>query len=66
MQIDESLLTDEEKQIVKKLNQEMFFAVSYEHLIFYKNEINSILNQASRRNSFLTKMKERLNEPSCL
>jgi hypothetical protein len=66
MQIDETLLTDEEKQIVKKLNQEMLFAVSYEHLIFYKNEINTILNQASRRNSFMTKMKERMNEPSCL
>ncbi|MGG4492234.1 hypothetical protein [Metabacillus idriensis] len=62
MQIDETLLTDKEIQLVKKLKEEMFFAISYEHLAFYKNEINAIIDQASRRNSFLMKV----NKPSCL
>ncbi|MDR0137061.1 hypothetical protein RFW18_04830 [Metabacillus idriensis] len=66
MQIDETLLTDKEIQIVKKLKEEMFFAISYEHLAFYKNEINAIMNQASRRNSFLMKTNKSLREPSCL
>lgn len=66
MEIDETLLTEKEIQIVKKLREEMFFAISYEHLAFYKNEMNAILNQASRRNSFLMKTNESLKEPSCL
>ncbi|PLR69473.1 MULTISPECIES: hypothetical protein [Bacillaceae] len=63
MEINEDLLTDQEIQIIKKLKYEMFFAISYEHLSFYKNEINSIMKQAARRNSFLLKSKERM---SCL
>ncbi|MCM3160226.1 hypothetical protein [Metabacillus litoralis] len=53
-----SLLTEEEQKIITKLESEMLFALTVAHMTFYKNEIQAIISQAKRRNSFLEKLEK--------
>lgn len=50
---DKTLLTKEEKEIVAKLETEMYSALTHAHMNFYKNEIQTIYSQAKRRHQFL-------------
>jgi len=59
MQNDSSILTNEEKNIVKRLKYEMFQALSIEHMHFYKNEIDKIYEQAERRSIYFKTLKEK-------
>ncbi|MFY4773526.1 hypothetical protein [Metabacillus sp. RGM 3146] len=59
MQKDETLLTAEEVVIVQKLKNEMFNALTLEHMKFYKQEIDKIYAQAVRREEFMETMKTR-------
>ncbi|HZH61660.1 MAG TPA: hypothetical protein VEY70_19220 [Metabacillus sp.] len=49
------LLTKEEQELIDKLESEMLFALTSAHIKFYKNEIQTIISQAKRRQAFLTK-----------
>ncbi|MFC0270689.1 hypothetical protein ACFFIX_04395 [Metabacillus herbersteinensis] len=53
MKVDESILTDEEVVLVQKLKNEMFSALTLDHMHFYKKELNQIISQAKRRNHFI-------------
>ncbi|MED4403758.1 hypothetical protein [Metabacillus fastidiosus] len=55
MKIDETYLTDEEKLIVQKLKNEMYSALTVDHIRFYKKEIEQIVSQAKRRQQFIDK-----------
>ncbi|MEC2075175.1 hypothetical protein [Metabacillus fastidiosus] len=55
MKIDETYLTDEEKLIVQKLKNEMYSALTVDHIRFYKKEIEQIVSQAKRRHQFVDK-----------
>lgn len=59
MQYDHSILTNEEKNIVKRLKYEMFQAISIDHIHFYKKEIEKIYEQAERRANLLNTLKEK-------
>ncbi|MRX72231.1 hypothetical protein GJU40_08710 [Bacillus lacus] len=53
MDFDEEILTKEEAIIAQKLKQEMFFALTLDSIHFYKNELQLLFQQASRRNKFI-------------
>jgi len=55
MSEEKTLLTKEEQVLIDKLENEMLFALSSAHVKFYKNEIQTIISQAKRRQAFLTK-----------
>ncbi len=46
-------LTEQEKELVKKLENEMFFAINITQIQFYKKEIQTIISQAKRRQQFV-------------
>lgn len=52
------LLTKEEQVLIDKLENEMLFALSSAHIKFYKNEIQTIISQAKRRQAFLKNVYE--------
>ncbi|AZB42606.1 hypothetical protein CEF21_10070 [Bacillus sp. FJAT-42376] len=59
---DDTYLTPEEKVLVVKLRNEMFNAMTLEHMKFYKNEMEKIYEQAVRREEFKEKMKKMEDE----
>lgn len=59
MKVDETYLTDEEKLIVQKLKNEMYSALTVDHIRFYKNEIQQIVNQSKRRHQFIDRCIKR-------
>ncbi|WP_243385397.1 hypothetical protein [Bacillus kexueae] len=59
MHHEDTLLTSEEKEIVKRLKEEMLQALSVQHMRFYKDEMNRIYAQAKRRAEFMQTVEER-------
>ncbi|WP_226666063.1 hypothetical protein [Metabacillus litoralis] len=47
---DHTFLTDREREIIIKLETEMLFALTIAQIHFYKNEIQTIIKHAKRRN----------------
>ncbi|TXC91469.1 hypothetical protein FS935_07450 [Metabacillus litoralis] len=58
---DQTLLTDKERKLINKLETEMFYALTINQIRFYKNEIQTIINHAKRRNLLVNEHKSILN-----
>ncbi|PMC35101.1 hypothetical protein CJ195_20105 [Bacillus sp. UMB0899] len=55
MNEEKTLLTIEEQALIERLENEMLFALTSAHIKFYKNEIQTIILQAKRRQALLSK-----------
>ncbi|WP_243291667.1 hypothetical protein [Bacillus sp. FJAT-47783] len=60
MVYDETVLTDEEKRIVSRLKDEMLQALSVQHMRFYKQEIERLIEQAERRSKRMASLQNRM------